>query len=38
MPLTPSDRQYINEIELVPPIVKALQELDARLKLLEGGI
>jgi hypothetical protein len=38
MPLTPSDRQYINEIELVPPIVKALQELDARLKVLEGGI
>jgi hypothetical protein len=38
MPLTPSDRQYINEIELIPPIVKALQELDARLKLLEGGI
>lgn len=38
MPLTPSDRQYINQVELVAPMVKALQELDARLKVLEGGI
>ncbi len=35
---TPSDRQYISEGTLIAPMVKALQELDARLKLLEGGI
>lgn len=33
---TPSDRQYISEGTLIAPIVKALQELDTRLKTLEG--
>jgi hypothetical protein len=33
-----NDRQYLNSGEMIAPMIKALQELDARIKLLEGGI
>jgi hypothetical protein len=33
-----NDRQYLNSGEMIAPMIKALQELDARLKTLEGGI
>jgi hypothetical protein len=33
-----NDRQYLNATEMLAPIIKALQELDQRLSLLEGTV